>query len=166
MPASGQTRPQGAGELPRRCRRTGRSPCPAEYTGTGILGRTGRTAGREPDRGHALPGVRQYPSPCPRPAAPYRAHAGAGGSCTAGCCRGGPAGTDCQRCRPERPCRCQRSKDLSPAGRRDPAAGALYRPGGHGAPHLCPDDQCSGRGNRRFADGTGRLCRTVPTGRS
>ena len=87
MPATGQGRTQGAGELPRRCRRTGRSPRPAEYAGTGILGRTGRTAGREPCRGRALPGVRQYPSPRPRPAAPYCAHADTGGSRTADRCR-------------------------------------------------------------------------------
>ena len=88
MPASGQTRPQGAGELPRRCRRTGRSPRPAGRAGVGVSGRTGRAAGRKPCRGRTLPGVRQYPSPRPRPAAPYCAHAGTGGSCTAGrCCR-------------------------------------------------------------------------------
>ena len=86
LPAAGQNCTQGAGELPRRCRRTGRSPRPAGRAGTGILGRTGRAAGREPCRGRALPGVRQYPSPRPRPAAPYCAHAGTGGSRTAGRC--------------------------------------------------------------------------------
>ena len=86
LPATGQGRTQGAGKLPRRCRRTGRSPRPAGRAGTGILGRTGRAAGREPCRGRTLPGVRQYPSPRPRPAAPYCAHAGTGGSRTAGRC--------------------------------------------------------------------------------
>lgn len=68
----------GTGAVPAGSRPPDRGTHRPGWAGAGVSGRTGGPAGPDAGRGHALPGLRQYPPPGQSPAPPHGPHTDAG----------------------------------------------------------------------------------------